>query len=131
MSFSDFFKTAEADVLKVIVKIKNGIEFADHEVIAGFKWLEGHAGDIATAVSTVGSVVGTLSGAGIAIPPSVVQAVKDANVAVAALNAMTSNQEKGTPQALIDGYVAAKQAWKAADGAAVAIAMAPQGNVAK
>lgn len=128
MSFSTLFQTSEADVLKAIVKIKNGITFADHEIIAGFKWLEGHAGDIAVAVATVAQVVGTLSGAGVTIPPSVVQAVKDANVAVAALNAMTSNQEKGTPQALIDGYVAAKTAWKAADGAGIAIAMAPQVN---
>lgn len=122
MSFSDFFKATEADALKVIVKIKNGIEFADHEVLAGLQWLNAHAGDIAQAVSVVAQAVGALAGAGVNIPPSVLSAVKDANVAVVGLNAMVANQEKGTPQALIDGYVASKNAWKAADAAALALA---------
>lgn len=129
MSFADnfkkFFQTAEADVLATIVKINQGIVFADHEVVAGFAWLEAHAGDIATAVAAVAGVVGSLSGAGVNIPPSVVQAVRDANVAVEGLNAMVASQEKGTPQALVDGYVAAKKAWSAADTATLAVATAP------
>lgn len=128
MSLKGFFQVAEADVLKAIVKIQQGIEYADHEVIAGLKWLNGHAGEIADAVTTVSSVVGALAGSGVSIPPSVMQAVRDANVAVAGLNAMVASQEKGTPQSLIDGYVAAKVAWKAADAAAIAIATAPNPN---
>lgn len=129
MSFADnfkkFFATTEAEVLSVIVKIRHGIEFAEHEVQAGFSWLNQHASDITGAVNTVAGVVGSLAAAGVNIPPAVSQAVIDANKAVAALNAAASLAEKGTPQALIDGYVAAKLAWKAADGAAVALATAP------
>lgn len=122
MSFSDFFKSTEADALKVIVKIQNGIEFADHEVMAAFSWLNAHAGDIASALNVVSQAVGALAGAGVAVPPTVLTAVRDANVAVAGLNAMVASQEKGTPEALIDGYVASKHAWKAADAAALALA---------
>lgn len=122
---SQWFSTTEADVLQVIVKVKNGIQYAEAELAAAFTWLENHAGDVAASVETVAKVVGALSAAGVGIPPSVQQAVKDANAAVTGLNAMVSSQEKGTPQALIDGYVAAKQAWSAADAASVAVASAP------
>jgi hypothetical protein len=123
-----WFQTTEAEVLSVIVKIKNGIEYAEQEVVNGIKFLEGHAAEISGAVQTVAGVVGSLSGAGIAIPPSVVQAVKDANAAVAGLNAMVASQDKGTPQALVDGYIAAKQALAAANNATLAIAQAPGAN---
>ena len=124
-NFKNWFKTTEAEVLAVIVKVKQGIEFAEHEVLAGFRWLEDHVDDIATAVSAVSGVVGSLAGAGVVIPPTVLKAVADANAAVQGLNAMVASQQKGTPQALIDGYVAAKQAWAAADAATLAVATAP------
>jgi hypothetical protein len=132
MSFLDnvakFFQTTEAEVLSIIVKVKNGIQYAEQEITNGILWLEAHAGEISDSVNTVSSVVGALAGAGIAIPPQVQQAVKDANAAVAGLNAMVANQNQGTPQALIDGYVAAKQALAAANAAKLAVASAPAAN---
>lgn len=127
-NLKNFFQTTETEVLAVIVKIKNGIVYAEQEVANGLSWLEGHAGEISDSVNTVAGVVGSLAGAGIAIPPAVQQAVKDANAAVQGLNAMVASQEKGTPQALIDGYVAAKQALAAANAAKLSIAATPGAN---
>src|SRR5512139_1158060 len=127
MSFFDKFnvfkKTSEADVMGLVVKIRHGLEYAAHEVEAAYEWLFDHADEIAGAVATVAGVVSTLSGAGVTIPPSVLTAVKDANVAVAGLNALVEAQQKGsaTPQALVEGYVAAQQAWVAAEKATLAV----------
>jgi hypothetical protein len=118
----NFGKIVEQDVLLVVAKIKLGVEFAEHEIQAGLDWLTKHSTQIVDAIKMVEGVVASLSGAGVKIPPQVFEAVKDANIAVAGMNAMVSSAEKGTPQALVDGYVAAKAAWTAADKASLAIA---------
>jgi hypothetical protein len=125
MSFVSFFETTEADAVKVIVKIKAGVEYTAHELATAFNWLVAHAGQIAAGVSTVSQAVGTLAAAGVNMPPQVATAIKDANIAVAGLNAMAADASKGTAEALVAGYVAAKQASNAVNAAAIAVANVP------
>lgn len=134
MGFIDKFKiwakATEKDVLNLIVKAKQGIEVAEKDIKLAWAWLYDHTDEIAAAVATVAEVVGGLQGAGMKIPASVVRDVAAANKAVAALNAMMEKSgDSPNPQDLIDGYVAAKNVWSAADKANVSVAMAPQKDV--
>lgn len=128
--FKIWAKATEKDVLTIIVAAKQGLDVAEAELKKGWAWLYDHTDEIAAAVSTVAEVVSSLKGAGVKIPPSVVKSVAEANKAVAALNAMMEETgDSPKAQDLIDGYVAAKNVWTAADKANVAVAMAPQVNV--
>lgn len=134
MSFFDRFKiwakATEKDVLDVIVKVKQGFEVAERDFKKAWKWLFDHVDEITSAVNTISEVVTGLNAAGLKIPVSVSKSVAEANKAVATLNAlMEASGEDPNAQKLIDGYIAAKNVWGAADKASVAVAMAPQKDV--
>jgi len=116
MSFMSFFQTTEADLIKVLGKIKDDVVILPGEINAALKWLAGNTPAIAADIQSVLSIVEVL---GVATNPAVATAVADANLAVTALNAYAAASNAGKPnvQAVVQGYVALQQA-----NAAVALA---------
>ena len=116
MSFMSFFQTTEADLIKVLGKIKDDVVVLPGEINAALKWLAGNTPAIAADIQSVLSIVEVL---GVATNPAVATAVADANLAVTALNAYAAASNAGKPnvQAVVQGYVALQQA-----NAAVALA---------
>lgn len=125
--FKTIFSTSEAFVLKAIADMQRGVTVAESDLRIAIGWVNGHASDIAAAVTTVQGVVGSLVAAGVSVPPSVLTAVHDANIGMSALNAYVATAQAGgvTPQALVDGYVAAKRVAQAAASASIAVATNP------
>ena len=116
MSILSFFQTTEADLIKVLGKIKDDAVILPGEINAALKWLAGNTPAIAADIQSVLSIVEVL---GVATNPAVATAVADANLAVTALNAYAAASNAGKPnvQAVVQGYVALQQA-----NAAVAVA---------
>lgn len=123
-NLENFFEETEADVLKVIVAIKQEAEIFASDLSSALKWVASQAPAIATEVE---GVLGIVTELGIGSNPTIAAAVTAANVAVTALNAFAtaSNSGAGTVQAVVDGYVAVKQAQAASASATAAIAAAP------
>jgi len=116
MSIMSFFRTTEADLIKVLGKVKDDMVILPGEINAALKWLAGNTPAIAADIQSVLSIVEVL---GVATNPTVATAVADANLAVTALNAYAAASNAGKPnvQAVVQGYVALQQA-----NAAVALA---------
>jgi hypothetical protein len=120
----NFFVTTEQDVLKIIVKVKQDIQIADHEINLALAWIADHAPAIAADIEGVLSIVQV---AGLA-NPAVGVAIAAANEAVVALNAYATAYQKGqgTAASVVQGYSAFKQAQAAAASAAsVAVSAKP------
>ena len=121
----NIFQTTESDVVALIGKIKTGVEVAATDVEAALKWVAANAPAIDSAIEEVVSLVET---AGI-VNPTVLAAIADANKAVAGLNVFAAQVQAGQalPNAVVEGYVAAKNAQSAAaTAAALAANAAPQ-----
>jgi hypothetical protein len=128
MSFIDtlksFIVTTEADVVAIIAKIKTAEEVVVTDINNALHWIASNA---PTIVSDIQSVIGVAETVGVASNPQVAAAITAANLAVAALNsfAAASNAGQTSTQAVLQGYVAVKQAQAAAASAAAAAVATP------
>lgn len=128
MSFLDSIKslliTTEADVVAIIAKIKTEEEVVVTDINTALHWIASNA---PTIVSDIQSVIGVAQVVGVAANPQVAAAITAANLAVAALNsfASASNAGQTNTQAVLQGYVAVKQAQAAAASAAAAAVATP------
>lgn len=130
MSFiSNFFAYTEADVVKILVAIKTDAAVIEADVSKALKWVAGNAPAIAADIEEVVSVVTQL---GVTSNPEVAAAVVAANAAVSALNAFSVSYTSGTgsAQALVNGYIAVKQATASVASASAAAAGAKTSSVA-
>lgn len=127
--FSTFFADTEADVVKVVVAIKTDVAVVEADLAKALKWVASNAPAIAADIEDVVSIVTQL---GVTSNPEVAVAVAAANTAVAALNAFSTSYTSGTgsAQALVNGYIAVKQA-TASVASASAAAVAAQTVTAK
>ncbi len=121
---SSFFAVDEKFVLDTIVAVKNGVAVAENDVHRALKWVDDNAAAITSTIQTVTGVVASLKSVGVAMPPAVDVAVKDANTAVAALNAYADAVRAGKSdvEALKQGYVVVKQVTQAGASASIAVA---------
>lgn len=121
MSFSltSFFETTEADVVALISKVAAGVQLVEKDVDRGIKWVAGEAPAIVSALQTA---VGLAQQVGMVNPAELAAA----NAAVTALNAFASSVNSGVAdgQAVVNGYVAYKQATAAVAAAAANAAQA-------
>lgn len=128
--FENEFTTTEADVVAVIVQIKTGLQWAESEVNSGLKWV---AANVPNIVTQMQGIVGIVQQLGVAQIPQVAAAITATQLAEKALQAFAAaeNSGSGNAQALVNGYVAVKQAQAAAASAAAAAAAAPTSPVPK
>jgi hypothetical protein len=116
-SVEHVFVVFEADVVAVVVKIKQAEEVASREIGLVLNWIANNVGTIAQDLQLVESVA-----VAVAPTPQVLAAVATANEAMAALNTYAQAHALGqsTAQAAINGYTAFKQAQAAASTAVAA-----------
>lgn len=129
MSLQSFFTAVqnwivetESQVQQVIVQIQTEIPVAEAAINSALKWVANQA---PTVASDVQIVTGLIAQMGMTSNPNIAQAVTEANVAVQALNAFAAAENTGTSnaQAVVNGYVAFKQA-QASVASATAAAVA-------
>ena len=125
----NWFATAEADVVTVLTNFKKGFAVAEADVIKALDWIAGNAPTIASDLTTAVTLVEAVGGVS---NPEVNAAIIAANTAVVALNSFAAAQKTGASgvQAVVEGYVAMKQAHSAAASAAAAAAALPVPPVA-
>lgn len=118
-----FFTTTEADVVKTIAQIKQGVDVALSDIHNALRWVANNGPAIAQDIQQVLVVVQALG----VINPQVELAISAANAAVVALNAFAAAEKAGKSDtnSVIQGYVAVKQAQGAVAAAGVAAANAP------
>ena len=121
--FEDWLTTTEGKVQQVIVQINQAIPVAEAAVHAALQWVAGQVPSIAADLQIVEGLIVSL---GFSTNPNVATAIADANLAVQALNAFAAAENAGNTdaQAIVNGYVALKQA-QAAVASATAAAVAP------
>ena len=121
----------EGDVIAVCQNIEAGIEVAVEDLQYSLSWLGSHIGQVAQTVSAVQGSVTALTAAGIAIPPSLSDGIRQVNDAVAGVNAALNNQAVAADAstALTDGYKATK-ALQIAAASAAGLAAAIQSTAA-
>jgi hypothetical protein len=110
--FESVLTVTEKDVVALVIKVKQGIVLANHEIHAALGWIANEAPTIAAdiqQVSTILEIAGTIDPAA---APEVEAAVAAANVAVAGLNKFASAYKSGsgTAAAVVAGYTAIKAA---------------------
>ena len=121
---SNWFRTTEADVVKIVIAINKDVAVAEKDINTASKWIASNAPKIANEIQVV---LGLVTSLGVTANPEVAAAVVAANVAVAALNnyaTLTNNGANNTTatQAVVDGYIAVKQAQASVASAAAAAA---------
>lgn len=118
----------EADVLKAIVAVKQGVDIAERDFNAACNWCAKNAPLITADIQSVVAIAGEI---GITANPEFGAAVTAANVAVEALNAFAAARNAGSTNvtSLLSGYQAVKQAQAAAASATAAL-VAANGNTA-
>jgi len=114
----------ENDVVAIVVKVKQGVELAAHEVSAALGWIADNTPAIAADIQQVSSIIQLAGVVDPAAAAGVTAAVAAANTAVAGLNAFASayNNGSGNAASVVAGYTAIKQA-QAAVASATAIAV--------
>jgi hypothetical protein len=119
-----FITETEADVVALVVKIKNEEEVIAADLAAAQKWIAANSPAIASDIQGVLKIVEAI---GVGANPEVAIAITAANDAVTALNAFAaaSNSGAGAAQAVVKGYVAVKKAQSASSAAAAAAITAP------
>jgi len=120
----NWFVTTEAQVLQIIAQIKADVVVAEGQINTALTWVAQNVPTIAGDINNVTALVQTV---GLANAPAVATAIKDANLAVTALNAFAAASAAGqsNAQAVMQGYVAVKQAQAAVATAAAAAVTAP------
>ena len=114
----------EKDVVAIVVKAKQEIELAAHEINAALGWIASNTPAIAADIRQVSSIIQLAGVIDPAAEAGVAAAVVAANTAVAGLNAFASAYQNGSGNAasVVAGYTAIKQA-QAAVASATAIAV--------
>jgi hypothetical protein len=117
----------EADVVAIVIKVKQGAELVAHEINAALGWIADNTPAIAADIQQAASLIQL---AGVIDPlaePEVQAAVIAANTAVASLNAFANAYKSGTgtAAAVVAGYSAIKNAQSAAAKATALAASAP------
>ena len=118
------FIEAETDVVALVAKAKNGLTLAAHDVNIALVWIANNTPQIAKDLTMAESLIVST---GVANDPRVAAAIVSANLAMVGLNAFSASAKAGqlTPQSVVDGYLAVKQAQSAAAEASAAAASAP------
>ena len=118
-----WFVTTEAQVQAVIVQIQQEVPVVEAAIHSALVWV---AGQVPTVAADVQIVEGLITQMGFNSNPNVAAAITAANLSVAALNAFAAAENSGTSdaQAVVNGYVALKQA-QAAVASATAASVAP------
>jgi len=118
-----FFKTTEEDVLALIAKIKTEAAVIETDIHAALRWVSNQAPAIAADVQMVANLIKTVG----VINPTVEAAIQAANIAVIGINAFANATKAGKNDtaAVVQGYVAVKQAQAAVATAATAAAQSP------
>lgn len=118
------FKTTEADIVDLIVNIKNDALIAASDVNNALKWF---AGEVPTIVTGLNSLIGFAEATGAAGNPTVAKLIADAHTGVAAMNAFQADLKAGTGDvsAVIAGYQVIKASQAAIANASAAVASAP------
>src|ERR1700743_1400236 len=75
------WQIVEEDVIAVVQNIGAGVEVAANDLSQCLGWLGAHIGQIATTVTAVQASVNSLTAAGVAIPPSLVNGLASMNQA--------------------------------------------------
>jgi len=121
--FSSFWAATEADVLQLVVNIKQDVAIAEADIASALNWIANNTPAIVADIQSVLSVVQVI-GVG---NPTVAAAVTAANEAVSALNAFSTSYQSGSGSttAVLAGYSALKLAQAAAATAASVAASAP------
>lgn len=116
-----FFQTTEQDVINVIALIAKEAPVIEADIQKALKWIANETPTIASDLQTTTALV---TAVGATSNPQIAAAITAANIAVAGLNAFADNYNKGSAStvAVIDGYIALKQASAAASSAAAAAA---------
>ena len=116
-----FFVATEHDVIAVIEAIKKDIPVIESDIAAALRWVARQTPTIAADLQTTEALVTAVGAAG---NPNVAAAIAAANIAVAGLNAFAASYNSGKPsaEAVVQGYVALKNASSAASAAASAAA---------
>jgi len=120
-AIENFFSETETEVIALVVAVKKGEELVASDIDKALKWV---ASETPAIVSNLQGAVAIVEAVGVASNPDVALAITAANVAVTALNAFAaaSNSGKTDAQAVVQGYVAVKQAQASAASAAAAAA---------
>lgn len=118
---SRFFAATEADVVALIGAIKKDAVIVAHDIDRALTWI---AKQTPTIVSDLQTATKLVAEVGAVSNPQIAAAVTAANIAVAALNAFASAKTSGQSDvsAVVQGYVAVKQANAAVNAAAAAAA---------
>ena len=124
--FTSWFTTAEADVLKIIQVIKTEEQILASDISKALKWVADNTPQIAADIQQVLSLVQAVG----IVNPEVEAAIATANTAVSALNAYAASYKSGsgTPQAVLAGVAAYKNAQSAVATATAAAVSAPTAN---
>lgn len=118
---TNLFSDTETEVVALVVDIKKGVSVAKADLSKAISWLKTNAPTIESDLQGAVAIVEEL---GVASNPDVALAVTAANATVTALNAFVAASQAGAsnPQAVVQGYVAYKQAQATAASAAAAAA---------
>jgi len=121
------FIVTEKDVIAIVVKAKQDIELAAHEINAALGWIADNTPQIAADIGQVASILQFVPAIAPVAAPEVEAAVAAANLAVAGLNKFASAYKSGsgTVASVIEGYTAIKTAQSAAAKATALAVAAP------
>jgi hypothetical protein len=116
-----YFVTTEQDVIKLVTAVSQDLPVLEKDINNAFSWIANETPTIAANLQTATTLV---TAVGAASNPQVAAAITAANLAVQGLNAFAAQYNAGAPSAtaVIDGYIALKQASAAASSAAAAAA---------
>jgi hypothetical protein len=123
-NLENFFQTTEADIVAIVIDIKNGLAVAESDINTAMKWFAAQIPGIVSGIQQVESVAQQL---GVTNNAEVAAGIVAANAAVAALNAFAASENSGASNtsAVVAGFIAVKQSQAAAASAAAAAAGAP------
>jgi hypothetical protein len=126
--FENWLTMTETKVQAIIVQIQQEVPVVEAAIHAALQWVAGQVPGIAADLQTVTALITAL---GFSSNPNVATAIADANLAVQALNAFAAAEKAGSSdaQAIVNGYVALKQA-QAAVASATAASVAPVAKAA-
>ena len=124
-NITGFFKTTEQDVINIIGDISKEVPVIEADLAKALRWIANETPTIAADLQTTTTLV---TAVGATSNPQIAAAIVAANVAVQGLNAFAAkyNSGAGSATAVVDGYIALKQASAAASSAAAAAAASAQ-----
>lgn len=123
-TIENLFSETEIEVIALVVAVKKGESVVASDIDKAIKWV---VSETPAIVANLQGAVALVEEVGVASNPDVAIAITAANAAVTALNAFAAASNSGSTdaQAIVQGYVAVKQAQASAASAAAAAASVP------